>query len=147
MSLRPFAIGVLVVVLSSGVAAGQGAALSVTPISASCGAAGGTGETSVRTTAAGPSITVTLERFSSYCTPAPGFDATLRADGTIVLTAREPAPPVARCVCPYTVQLRVDGVPVGTHAIEVRVRDQIRARGTLTRAADPAPRPPPLVSS
>lgn len=77
-------------------------------------------------------VTVSLSRFSYYCRPAPVFDAELREDGTIALSAREPTPPVARCVCPHEVRLRLQGVPPGRHAIEVRFRDEVRARGEVT---------------
>lgn len=76
-------------------------------------------------------VTVSISGFPFYCSPAPRFDARLREDGTIVLTAREPEAPVARCTCPHQLRLRVRTVPPGVHPIEVRFRDEILARGEV----------------
>lgn len=79
-------------------------------------------------------VTLSLSRIPFYCSPAPRFDAVLREDGTLVLTAREPAAPVARCTCPHDLRLRVRTVPPGVHPIEVRFRDEVLARGEVAVA-------------
>lgn len=76
-------------------------------------------------------VTVSISRFPFYCSPAPRFDARLREDGTIVLTAREPEAPAARCTCPHQLRLGVRTVPPGVHPIEVRFRDEVLARGEI----------------
>ncbi|MDQ3036163.1 MAG: hypothetical protein M3Y87_27430 [Myxococcota bacterium] len=84
-------------------------------------------------------VTISLSHFPFYCAPSPRFDARMRDDGTIVLTAREPEPPVARCTCPHSVRLRISSVAPGVHPIEVRFRDDVLATGEVTvdRSARP----------
>jgi hypothetical protein len=89
--------------------------------------------TYVRATAsARGEVTISLRQFPYYCAPAPRFDARLRVDGTLVLTAREPDGPTARCNCHHDVRLRVSGVPPGPHAIEVTFRGEVRERAEVT---------------
>lgn len=133
---RSFTFALFAVLASASLALAQPAPLEVVALGGRCGSAqrgSAMAATSLTARAAtSGDVTIRLASFSFYCGPAPVFDAALREDGALVLTAREPEAPVARCTCPHDLRLRVRGVPPGTHAVEVRFRDEVRARGEVT---------------
>lgn len=124
-----------VLALASSVALAQARHLSVRMLGGTCGTHVERGAQPTATLRASADmrgrVTISLARFPFYCAPSPRFDARLREDGTLVLTTREPEPPVARCTCEHTVRLRVADVPPGVHPIEVRFRDETLARGEV----------------
>ena len=127
------ALAILLVLLAPVLALAQPRALEVRALGGHCGeATRDVPSTSLRARAnMRGEVTISISSLPFYCAPAPRFDARMSDDGTIVLTAREPEPPVARCTCPHDVQLRLRVVPPGVHRIEVRFRDEVLARGEV----------------
>ncbi|AKF11408.1 hypothetical protein [Sandaracinus amylolyticus] len=123
----------LLVLLVPSIAMAQPRALEVRSLGGSCG------ETTRDVPAASlrasanmrGEVTIAITSMRFYCAPAPRFDASVRDDGTIVLVAREPEAPVARCTCAHDVRLRLRVVPPGIHRIEVRFRDEVLATGEV----------------
>ncbi|UJR85098.1 hypothetical protein [Sandaracinus amylolyticus] len=126
-------LALLVLLLVPSIAMAQPRTLEVRALGGSCGeATRDVPPASLRASAnMRGEVTISIDSMRFYCAPAPRFDASVRDDGTIVLVAREPEPPVARCTCPHAVRLRLRVVPPGVHRIEVRFRDEVLATGEV----------------